>query len=213
MRNHLPSAAALLPPAAQFGAVGYGCTSGSTLIGPETVAALVGGAVRTHMVSNPLSAALAALAALGIARVGIVSPYIASVAGPLADAFRAAGHQVPHTLSFGEEVEERVARIDPASIKAAALDLAATGDIDAVFMSCTNLRTLDVITEIERVENAIEIFTMLNERVLTWACVVEFVGVTVTDEIGRDTTSVGCDMRDDVAPQVRRCWVTVKEYN
>lgn len=149
MRNHLPSAAALLPPAAQFGAVGYGCTSGSTLIGPETVAALVGGAVRTHMVSNPLSAALAALAALGIARVGIVSPYIASVAGPLADAFRAAGHQVPHTLSFGEEVEERVARIDPASIKAAALDLAATGDIDAVFVSCTNLRTLDVITEIE----------------------------------------------------------------
>ena len=61
----------------------------------------------------------------------------------------------------------------------------------------------DVITEVERVENSIEIFAMLNERVLTWACVVEFVGVTVTDEVRGDTTSGGCDMRDDVAPQVR----------
>ena len=35
----------------------------------------------------------------------------------------------------------------------------------------------------------------------------------MTDEIGGDTTSGGCDMRDDVAPQVRRRRVAVEEYN
>ena len=148
MAEALPQAAGLLPPAARFGAVGYACTSGTTLIGAARVAELVRGATDAEAVTDPLTAAFAALHALGARSVAIVSPYIESVAEPIRRAFETAGFAVPAALSFGEEVEARVARIDPESIRAAARRASDSG-ADAVFLSCTNLRTLDVIDDLE----------------------------------------------------------------
>lgn len=58
---------------------------------------------------------------------------------------RQQGIAVPGTLSFGEEVEARVARIAPSSIADAARDLARRNHLEGMFLSCTNLRTLDII--------------------------------------------------------------------
>ncbi|MCE8518188.1 Asp/Glu racemase [Ruegeria pomeroyi] len=149
MERDLPHAASLLPPSVAFSTVGYACTSGATMIGPDRVAELIRGACDTQASTDPLTAARAALRALGITRLGIVSPYVASVAEPVRHALGAAGVETPETLSFGESSEARVARIDPASIRAAALDLGRRGGLDGLFLSCTNLRTLDVIDEIE----------------------------------------------------------------
>jgi maleate isomerase len=166
MEATLPHAAALLPKATAFDAVAYACTSGTTLIGAERVRALVSGACNTRQVCDPLSAALAALNVLGINRVSIVSPYIASVANPIRAAFEAAGHPVPATLSFGEEQEARVARIDPASIASAARDLAGRAETDAIFLSCTNLRTLDIIDPLEQ---ELGMPVLSSNQVLAWA--------------------------------------------
>ena len=64
--------------------------------------------------------------------------------------FEAAGYRVPAMVSFGEEVEANVARIDPASIHAAALEVGKSPEIETVFLSCTNLRTLDIIEDLEQ---------------------------------------------------------------
>ncbi|RDC71225.1 Asp/Glu racemase [Rhodovulum sp. 12E13] len=148
MERTLPQAAALLPPAAEFGAVGYACTSGSTLIGAARVAELVRGASGAAAVTDPLTAAFAALGALRARSVSIVSPYIDSVARPIRRAFEGAGFDVTAALSFGEEVEARVARIDPDAVRDAARRAAASGG-EAIFLSCTNLRTLEVIDGLE----------------------------------------------------------------
>jgi len=148
MQAELPRAAGLLPPSLDYGAIGYACTSGATVIGPDRVAALIGGACDVKAVTNPLSATLAAFAALGVRRIGLVSPYIASVSEPLRRAFAAAGFDVPASVSFDEREEARVARIDPASIRDAARAVG-QGDVDAVFLSCTNLRTLDILDGLE----------------------------------------------------------------
>lgn len=149
METDLPMAAGLLPPAAQFDSVGYGCTSGTTLIGADRVGALIRGSVQTRNVADPLSAAIAALRSLGLSRLAIVSPYIDAVSQPVRAAFDAAGFRVGASVSFGEEVEARVARIDPASIRAAALEVGRHADVEAVFLSCTNLRTLGIIDDLE----------------------------------------------------------------
>ena len=146
----LPAAAALLPQEADFDAVAYGCTSGTTLIGVDRVRALVQGAVKTRHVAQPLSATLAAFAALEVASIGLVSPYIDTVSGPMRQTFEAAGYAVPAMVSFGEEVEANVARIDPASIHAAALEVGSNPEVQVVFLSCTNLRTLDIIADLEQ---------------------------------------------------------------
>ena len=149
MERALPQAAGLLPEGARFSAVGYGCTSASTLIGAGRVAELVGSACQTDRVTDPLTAAIAAFRALKIGSIGLVTPYIESVAGPVRAAFEAAGFTVAKTLSFGEETEARVARIAPASVANAAREVAKAPGVEAVFLSCTNLMTFDVITPLE----------------------------------------------------------------
>jgi maleate isomerase len=149
METRLPEAAALLPPAVGFDVIGYACTSASAQIGAENVARLVGSRAKTRAVTDPLTAALAAFRSLRVRRLGIVSPYIPSVAGPICRAFEDAGIEVRETLSFGEEVEARVARIDPASIRDAALQVGRREGVEGVFLSCTNLRTLDIIDGLE----------------------------------------------------------------
>lgn len=150
MEAALPRAASLLPKAAMFDAVAYACTSGTTLIGAERVHTLVSSACATRQVCDPLSAAIAALHRLGARRVSILSPYIPSVATPIRSAFQVAGFAVPATLSFGVQQEARVARIAPASIAEATRHLATEAETDAIFLSCTNLRTLDIIAPLER---------------------------------------------------------------
>lgn len=165
MANDLPAAAALFPRAARFKAVGYGCTSGATLIGPERVQSLVQSGCETEAVTNPLTAAFAAFKALDLQRVGILSPYIGPVAQELKATFEAGGITVPATLSFGEETEENVARIAHKSILTAARALHSQDKMDALFLSCTNLRALDVIDTLEAELNCP---VLCSNQVLGW---------------------------------------------
>lgn len=115
------------------------------------------------VVTDPLTAALAALKALGVLRIGLVTPYVATVAGPVREAFGAAGFTVVDTVTFGEEEEAKVARIAPASIMAAAR--AASIGAEAIFLSCTNLRTLDIIAPLE---TELGIPVLSSNQVLAW---------------------------------------------
>lgn len=166
MAAALPAAAGLLPDARTFDAVGYACTSGATLIGPDRVDALVRGAVPARAVTDPMRAAQAALAALGARRIALVSPYIAAVAEPLRAAFEAGGFAVPVARSFDLIAEAAVARIDPDSVVAAAVAAGAAPGIDAVFLSCTNLRTLEAIP---RAEAALGKPVISSNLALAWA--------------------------------------------
>lgn len=150
MEVDLPSAAHHLPQAPHYAAVGYACTSGTTLIGAERVAELISRRCTTRTVCNPLTAAQRACRALGVSSIAVVSPYTPDIAQPVCAAFETDGIRVTRALHFGEEVEARVARIAPQSVYAAAAEVARDSGAEAVFLSCTNLRTLDVIEDLER---------------------------------------------------------------
>ncbi len=182
MEIDLPHAASHWPPAAEFDVVGYACTSGTTLIGADRVASLIKSATNTKAVADPLTAAISAFKALGARSIGIVSPYIDSVAQPISAAFEDAGFAVPASLSFGEEVEARVSRIDPASIRAAALEIGRAPGVDAVFLSCTNLRTLDIIDDLE---SALGVPVVSSNQALAWQMRLATEASAVTDGPGR----------------------------
>lgn len=148
MEGSIKTAAALLPRSRPFGVVGYGCTSASSVIGSRTVGDLVRSTCDTAHVTNPLSAALACFAHRGVSRIALVSPYVEDVNTPLRAAFEAGGVATPVFGTFEEAVEANVARISPRSIADAAISLGSDTSVDAVFLSCTNLRTLDIIPHI-----------------------------------------------------------------
>lgn len=149
MADALGAAAALLPDV-RYDIIGYACTSGATVIGPDRVARLITRERAAPCVTDPLSACLEACAHLGVRRVAILSPYVTAVAEAMSEAFTAGGLSVAGAASFGVEEEHKVAWIDPASTRAAAIALARSSpQAEAVFLSCTNLQSLDVIDEIE----------------------------------------------------------------
>jgi len=81
----LPAAAALLPHSIGFDTMGYACTSGVTVIGPDRVAEQIRTGAKTRNVTDPLSADLAAFKALELRRIGFLSPYVADVSVKMRD--------------------------------------------------------------------------------------------------------------------------------
>lgn len=59
------------------------------------------------------------------------------------------GIEVVHNLSFGETDDRRVARITESSTHAAVTEAAEAKGVQAIFTSCTNLRTFGVIDTLE----------------------------------------------------------------
>lgn len=149
MEADLPTAVALLPRAARFDAVGYGCTSGATVIGPDGVRAGVQSVLPGTAVTDPLTALIAALKASNVQRLGFLTPYLPEVSQAMRARLEAAGISIAGFGSFEESDDRVVARITPAAILAGIEAVAAQAPCDAVFASCTNLRVQDILRDAE----------------------------------------------------------------
>jgi maleate isomerase len=99
--------------------------------------------------TTPITAAFAAFAALGARRLALLTPYRDDINRFIRDYIEARGFRIPVMGSFNEEDDRRAARIDVASIRDAALALGRADEIDAVFVSCTSLRLIDAVSDVE----------------------------------------------------------------
>lgn len=149
MLADLPAAAGLLPSAQGPDVIGYGCTSAAAVIGSQQVAAAVQSVVPAARVTDPLAAVIAAGHALGAGRLGFVTPYLPKVSARMRQRLEEAGFEIAGSGSFEEMDDRVVARIAEASIAAAARQVAAAQPCDALLISCTSLRCLNIIPQIE----------------------------------------------------------------
>jgi maleate isomerase len=153
MEQQLPVAARLLPDYLGLKAIGYGCTSGATIIGEDRVAEVIDSVHPGVPSTNPLTAAKAAFSTLGVSRLGLLTPYTPDVTEAMQARFDAAGISVQVVGSFYECSDEVVGRIDAASILKGAISVGSSPDVDGVFISCTSLRAVSVIPEAEQALN------------------------------------------------------------
>jgi maleate isomerase len=130
-------------------AVGYGCTSGTAQIGVQEIERLVKSGTKTQAVSQPVSALVAACQHLKLKRIAFLSPYLEEVSANLRTVLQQNGVETPVFGTFGEAEETKVVRISGASVQSAARHLLAEGGLDGIFLSCTNLRTMDLIAPME----------------------------------------------------------------
>lgn len=149
MEHELPASARLFPPTLDFDVIGYGCTSAASVIGSQNVARAIQTVFPQAKVTDPLAAIIAAGTALGAKKLGFVTPYLPEVSERMRQKLQAAGFEIAGFGSFEEGDDRRVARISEASIVAAAKRVAAQASCDAIVISCTNLRCLNIIPEIE----------------------------------------------------------------
>ena len=127
----------------------YGCTSGTMVIGEETVFARLRETRPGIACTSPITGALAGLNVLGVRRLALLTPYLDSINRMMRDHIEARGIAVPVMGSFNHENDNEVARISAASLEAAIIELGRHDAVDGVFVSCTSLR---VVQSIERLE-------------------------------------------------------------
>lgn len=131
------------------GAVGLLCTSASFVRGRrgerELVEAMRAGAPAAVTTSGAL---LDAAAALGVRRLAVATPYPEPVTQLLVEFLAEAGIAVPAATSLG--LETRIWQVPYSTtaenVRAA---VAAAEDADAVFISCTNVRSYDIVEPLE----------------------------------------------------------------
>lgn len=150
MKDRLSDAAGFLPGNTPLSVIGYACTSGATVIGADAVAAAVCKAHGTAEVTNPASAVVAALRHLKVEKVGVVSPYVEEVSDAVCALLKDNALDPVRVGSFGQAEEAVVARIALSSVEEAICAVGADPEVEAVFTSCTNLRTFPVIEACEK---------------------------------------------------------------
>lgn len=149
MEADLPVAAGLLPTSFGFDAIGYCCTSGATMIGEGRVDQILRAQHPGAKTSNPITACKAALLALGLRRIALITPYAPDVTVEMRDNLAAAGFEVNAIGTFNESDDFKVARISTDCILTAIKQVGQREDCDGIFVSCTSLRVLSVIAEAE----------------------------------------------------------------
>ena len=165
MEHDLSASVGLLPQSANFDVIGYGCTSASAVIGEAGIADRVRQVYPKVAVTNPLSATKAALKALNVKRIAMVTPYVAEVSEKLRHRLDEDAIKTQTLASFEQIEDAAVARISPSSILEATVATARIEQVDAVFISCTSLRTATVIAS---AEDALGIPVISSNQALAW---------------------------------------------
>jgi maleate isomerase len=146
-------------------AVAYGCTSGSFIGGLAGEAALVAGMVEAGAPTavTTSGALIAATHALGLKKVAVVTPYDEATGARLRAYLNEAGLEVTAYNDMG--LTGRIWTV-PYDVTADLTRRTAQGVGDAVFLSCTNLRTYDLIASLEQ-ELSVPVLTA--NQVTMWA--------------------------------------------
>lgn len=154
LAQEVSNAAAVVPAvrsliSAEPASVAYACTSGSFVGGIEGEAELRGvmAAAGAPSAVTTSGALLAALKELNITRLAIATPYNEDLTRSLAAFLETAGIKVVRAGYLNSEHD--IMHIGYDSVQAMA-DVVDHEDAQAIFFSCTNLRTFDIIEELEQ---------------------------------------------------------------
>lgn len=150
MAQDLTQSAALLVPGMTLDVLAFGCTSGSILIGEQEVSRLINEAHPGIPVTNPWSAVKAALRELNAKKVAVLTPYIGEVNFPIYLGLQQAGLEISAFGTFAVLDDALIPRIPADAVVRAAEQLLLGSKADVLFLSCTNLHTLELLDELEQ---------------------------------------------------------------
>src|SRR5262249_54533395 len=132
----------------------FACTAGSFLEGEGWEAALRARLERAgHCpVVTTSGAVAAALAHLGVRRAAVATPYLPEIDAREKVFLEQKGFEVPLICGMSIRHPFDIGLVPPAEVLGFARETwqAAGADADGLFLSCTNLRTIDVLAQLER---------------------------------------------------------------
>ena len=149
MAPHIASTTSLLVPEGRLDVVAYGCTSGTAVLGFEEIQSQVQTVRPGIACTTPLTASIDALNAFGATQLAVLTPYVDDVNAEISRYLENQDKKIASFSSFKIADNEAMAKLSPESIYQAAVE-ADCADADALFISCTAIRAVDVVERIEQ---------------------------------------------------------------
>jgi len=148
MADHLPKIVKDILPDQKLDTVAYGCTSGTVAIGEERIVSQIHKSKPGVYVTTPITAALRAFKKLDINKIAILTPYPKLVNETVYDYLQKRKIEVDSFSGFNLEYDSDIAKVDPQHLIKIIKDIDYS-NVDAIFVSCTALRIVEVLQEIE----------------------------------------------------------------
>ncbi|MGF7159556.1 maleate isomerase [Rhodoligotrophos appendicifer] len=164
--DHLEGAASLLVPGSPLDVIGFSCTSGTVAVGLDRVHASIGKGRPGLPIATPIEAGAKGLSQFGARRISLLVPYLVDTANLIGNYFESNGWTIDKRSTFDLGGDPEMNRVSGDAILEAAI-ASTDPDSDALFISCTGLRTSSLI---DRIEAAIGKPVVTSNQALAWDC-------------------------------------------
>ena len=148
--EHMADAASRIQPDMKPDVISYSCTSGSIVIGEERVYAEIRKGAPWAQPMCLVTGVIDALRELGVQKLVVGTPYLDEVNAVEAEFLIEKGFDVLDMQGLNLSTGIEMGRVTPAYWKTFALEIDQP-EADAIFLSCSGIRALEVAEEIEQV--------------------------------------------------------------
>ena len=164
--GHLASAASVILPGEAPDVVCYACTSGSVIMTEERVTAELARGAPGARPTTLISSVIAGLRAVDARRIVVGTPYIDEINAAEKVYLEERGFEVLDIVGMQLDFDHEMARVAPDYLLEFARSIDRP-DADAVFVSCSALRTVDVI---QAIEDATGKPAICSNQAMLWNC-------------------------------------------
>ena len=148
----MADAASRIQPSVKPDVICYGCTSGSIVIGEENVMAEITKGAPYAKPNTIATGVVAALRELGVKKLVVGTPYIDEVNTAEAEFLLEKGFEILDIQGLNLTTGTEMGSVTPAYWKKFALEIDHP-EADAIFLSCSGIRALEVVDQIEAMVN------------------------------------------------------------
>ena len=164
MAEDIPQVTKNILPDEKLDCVAYGCTSGTIAAGYKLVFDKINLAKPNTKVTTPITSAINALKSLKIKRLSIFTPYTDEINQSVINYFKKENIEIDELSYFDISSDLDIGKVDPQYLfdTLAKIDLTKS---DALFVSCTALPVLSIISELEKKINKV---VLSSNQTLIW---------------------------------------------
>ena len=167
MGSKISTTLKLILPGDKLDVVAYACTSATVVLGEEAITKSIRAVHPEADCTTPITAAFEAFDSFRAKNIAVLTPYVKEVNSHITNYIEGKGYNISSFGSFNEISDPVVASIDSQSIISGVKKIIANKTADMVFISCTSIRFMEFIPELER---SIGIPVTTSHHAMAWHC-------------------------------------------
>ena len=166
MAEHIPEVSQQILPGEKIDVIAYGCTSGTIAIGEEHISSQVHKSKSEAKVTTPITASLKAFKKLNLKNIAVLTPYPKDVNVTVFDYLSKNNITIDSFHSFNLNYDSEIAQVSLESLKESIAKIN-LDNVDGLFVSCTALKIVDILDEVEKKFNTTVISS---NQAIIWDC-------------------------------------------